>query len=128
MCPGEMCVVELESRTVLGFPRNNSTPGESCAVELDFPRASFPPVESCAEDWDYIRPAWLAGSSVCTRMVTGSLLFGSPHRLVWSSLRSAVLSLWRIDDLDIFRRSTDIPHHHLVTVISRITPDICLSA
>ena len=41
--PGEMCAVELESRTVLGFPRNDSTPGESCEVELDFPRVTFPP-------------------------------------------------------------------------------------
>ena len=120
--PGEMCTVDIESRTVWGFPQNDSTPGESCAVELDFPRASFTPGESCAED--YIRPAWLAGSSVCTWTVTGSLLFGSPHRLVQSCLRSAVLSLRRIDDLDIFQRSTDIPqNHHLVTVVS---PSPCI--
>ena len=50
---------------MLGFPQNDSSPGESGVVELDFPWVSFPPGESCVEDWDYIRPAWLAGSSVC---------------------------------------------------------------
>ena len=124
--PGEMCAVELESMTAMSFPQKSSTPGEMCAVELDFSRASFPPGE---EDWDYLRPVWLAGSSVCARTVTGSLLFRSPHRLVRSCLRSAVLSLRWIDDLDIFQRSTDIPqNHHLVTVVSRFTPYICLSA
>ena len=124
-----MCAAEFGSRTVLGFPQNDSSPGESGTVELDLPQASFPPGEGGAEDWDYIRPAWLAGSSVCARTVTGSLLFGSPHRFVRSCLRSAVFSLRWIDDLDIFRRSTDIPqNHNLVTVISRLTPDICLSA
>ena len=59
--PRASCAVELESRTVLGFPQNDSTPGESCAVELDFPRASFPPGESCSEDWDYIRLARTSG-------------------------------------------------------------------
>ena len=127
--PGEMCVVELESITVMGFPRNSSTPGERCTVELDFPRASFPPGESCAEDRNYIRLAWLAGSPVCTWTVTGSLLFGSPHRLVRSCFRSAVLFLRRIDELDIFRKSTDVPQNHLfATVVSRLTPDICLLA
>ena len=55
--------------------------GECGAVELDFRRASFLPDESGTEECDYIRPARFAGSSVCARMVTGSLLFGSPHRL-----------------------------------------------
>ena len=127
--PGEMCVVELESIAVMGFPRNSSTPDERCAVELDFPRASFPPGESCAEDRNYIRPACLAGSPVCAWTVTGSLLFGSPHRLVRSCFCSAVLFLRRIDELDIFRKSTDVPQNHLLaTVISRLTPDICLLA
>ena len=80
------------------------------------------------EECDYIRPAPLAGLSVCARTVTGSLLFRSPHRLVWSCLCSAVLSLQWIDDLEISRERTDIPqNHHLGTVVSRITPDICLS-
>ena len=72
--------------------------------------------------------AQLAGSSVCARTVTGSLLFGSPHRLVWSCRCAAVLSLRWIDDLDISRESTDSPQtHHLGTVVGRITPDICFS-
>ena len=73
--PGEICAVELGSRTVLGFPQIDSSPGESGTVELDFHRASFPPGENCAEYCDYIRLAWLAGSSVCARTVTGPLLF-----------------------------------------------------
>ena len=126
--PGEMDAVELGCRTVSGFPQIDSVPGECGAVELDFCRASFPPGESGAEECDYIRPAPLAGSSVCARTVTGSPLFGSPHRLVWCCLYSAVLSLQWIDDLDISRESTGIPqNHHLGTVVSRITPDICLS-
>ena len=97
--------------------------------ESEFPRASFPPGESYAEDRDYIRPAWLAGSPVCAWTVTGSLLFGSPHRLVRSCFRSAVLFLRRIDELDIFRKSMDVPQGHLLaTVVSRLAPDICLSA
>ena len=100
--PGEIGAVELGYRTVISFSQIDSAPGKRGAVELDFRRASFPLGESDVEDCDYIRPAWLAGSSVCARMVTGSLLFGSPHRLVWSCLCSAVLSLqWIFDDLDI---------------------------
>ena len=77
---------------------------------------------------DYIRPAPLAGSSVCARTVTGSLLFGYPHRLVWSCLSSVVLSLRWTNDLDISRESTGIPqNHHCGTVVSGITPDICIS-
>ena len=30
---------DVDSMTVMGFPRMSSTPGEVCAVELDFPRA-----------------------------------------------------------------------------------------
>ena len=96
-------------------------------VELDFRQASFPPGESGVEKCDYIRLAPLAGSSVCARTVTGSLLFGSPHRLVRSCLCSAVLSLRRIDDLDISKESTDIPQNHHHEIISRFTPDICFS-
>ena len=126
---GEMCMVELDSMSVMGFPRNSSTPGEMCAVELDFPRSSFPPGESCAEERDYIRPIWLAGSLVCAWTVTGSLLFGSPHILVRSCFRLAVLFLRRMDGLDIFRKSTDVPQNHLLaTIVSRFTPDIFLSA
>ena len=67
--------------------------GEYGAVELDFRRARFPSGESGGEEYDYIRPAALAGPSVCARTVTGSLLLGSPHRLVQSCLYSVVLSL-----------------------------------
>ena len=62
------------------------------------------------------------------QMVTGSLPFGSPHRLVRSCLYSVVLSLRWTDDLDISRESTGISqNHHLGTVVSRIMPDICIS-
>ena len=112
----------------MGFSNIDFTPGECGAVELDFRRVSFPPGENGAEECDYIRPAPLAGSSVCARTVTGSLLFGSPHRLVRSCLYSVVLSLRWTDDLDISRESTGIPqNHHFGTVVSRITPDICIS-
>ena len=114
--PGEIGAVELGYRTVMGFSQIDSALSECSAVELDFRPASFPPGESGEKDCDYIRPAWLAGSSVCARMVTGSLLFGSPHRLVWSGLCSAVLSLQWSDNVDISRGSTDIPqNHHLGT-------------
>ena len=95
---------------------------------VDFRRASCPPCESGAEECDYIRPARLAGWSVCARTVTGSLLFGSPHRFVRSCLYSVVLSLQWIDDLDISRESTSILQNlHLGTIDGRITPDICIS-
>ena len=106
--PGEIGALELGCRTVLGFSQVDSAQSE-CG----------------AEKCDYIRPAPLAELSVYARTVTGSLLFGSPHRLVWSCLCSAVLSLQCIDDLEISRERTDIPqNHHLGTVVSRITPDI----
>ena len=72
----------VDSMTVMGFPRVSYTPGEMGAAELDFPRASFPPGESCVEEQDYTRTTLLAGSPVCAWTVTGSLLFGSPHRRV----------------------------------------------
>ena len=123
--PGEMCAVELDSMTVMGFPRKSSTPGELCAVVVDFPRASFPPGESCAEERAYIRPALLAGSQVCAWTVTGSFLFGSLHRLVRSCFRLAVLFLLQIDGLDGIRKNTDVLHDRLLaTVVSRFTPDI----
>ena len=125
--PGEIgAVVELGCRTLLGFSQIDSVQSECGAVELDFRRASFPLGESGAEECEYIRPAPLAGSSVCVRTVTGSLLFGSPHRLAWSCLCWAILSLQWIDDLEISRERMDIPqNHHLGTVVSRITPDFC---
>ena len=39
-----------------------------------------------------------------------------------------VHSLWWTDNADISRESTGIPqNHHCGTVVSRITPDICIS-
>ena len=65
---------------------------------------------------------------MCTRMVTGSLLLGSPHILVQSCLYSVVLSLRWTDVVDISRESTGVPQIiHCGTVVSRITPDICIS-
>ena len=77
--PGEISAVKLGCRTVWGFSQIDSAPGECGAVKLDFRWASFPPGENDVEECDYIRPAPLAGSSVCPRTVTGSLLFGYPH-------------------------------------------------
>ena len=126
--PGEVGEVDLGYRTVLGFSQIDFSPSECGAVELDFRRVSCPPGESGAEECDYIRPAPLAGSSVCARTVTGSLLFGSPHRLVRCCRYSVVLSLQWIDDLDISRESKSIPQNlHLGTIDRRITPDICIS-
>ena len=113
---GEISAVEVGCRTVWGFFNIDFAPGECGAVELDFRRASFPPGENGAEEGDYIRPA---GPSVCARTVTGSLLFGSPHRLVRSCLYSLVLSVRWTDDLVISRESTGIPQkHHCETVVS----------
>ena len=92
--PGDISAVEVGCRTVWVFSNIDFTPGECGVVELDFRRASFPPGKNGAEECDYIRPAPLAGSSVCAPTVTGSLLFGSPHRLVQSCLYSVVLSLF----------------------------------
>ena len=83
--------VKIDCRTVWGFPQIDSAVVSSGAVELDdmnFRRASFPPDKfSAGLEGDYIWLAPLASSSVCTRTVTGSLLAGSPHRLVWSRWR-----------------------------------------
>ena len=67
----------------------------------------------------------LASSSVCAQTVTGSLLAGSPHRLVRFRLYSVVLSLRWIDVLDISRESPIPQKFHLGTTDRRITPDIC---
>ena len=99
-CAGNGHFPGLDSMTELGYPRVSYTLGEMGAAELDFPRASFPPGESCAEELDYIRLASLAGSPVCTWIVTGSLLFGSPHRRVRGCSRSTLLCLLRFDGLD----------------------------
>ena len=126
--PGEIIAVEVGCRTVWGFSNIDFAPGEYGAVELDVRQASFLPGQNGAEECDYIRPAPLAGPSVCDRTVTWSHLFGSPHRLVRSCLCSAVLSLWWIDGRVISKESTDIPQsHHLETIVGRSMPDICSS-
>ena len=82
-----------------------------CAVDLNFPRASFPPGEICAERQDYIRRASLTGSPVCTQTVTGSLLFGSPHRLVQgSSCSTLFLPRWtdELEDIPVCGRWTSV--------------------
>ena len=76
-----------------GCVGNYHSPGKKSITDLGFPRASFPPGESCAEELDYIRLASLAASSVCAWTVTGSLLFGSPHRRVRGCSRSTLLLL-----------------------------------
>ena len=119
--PGEINAVEVGCRTAWGFSNFDFTQGECGVVELDFRRASFPPGENGAEECDYIRPAPLAGSSVCARTVTGSLLFGSPHRLVRSCPYSVVLSLRWTDNLDISRESTGIPQNHHFGTELRLT-------
>ena len=127
--PGENSITDL------GFPRASCTPGEMCTAGLDFPRASFPPGESCAEELDYIRLASLTGSPVCAWTVTGSPLFGSPHRRVRGCSRSKLLCLLRfdvIDDIPVSGRRTNVRQygihaHLLVTLNSRFTSDIYTS-
>ena len=105
--PGEKCTTDL------GLPRASHTPGEKCVAELDFHRASLTPGESCTEELGYIRPALLAGSSVYAWTVTGSLLFGSPHRRVRGCFRSTLLCHLLFDGL--------------VTLNCRFTPAIITS-
>ena len=90
--------------TDLGFPRVSCSPVEMCAFDSNFPRVSCSPVEMCAiysnfpwssfppELVDYIKLASRTGLPVCTRTVTGSLFFGSPHKLVRGSSCSTVVS------------------------------------
>ena len=113
--PDVIGAVKLDCRTVRGFPQIDSAAVDYGAVELNelnFRRKSFPPDEfSAGQECDYIWLSPLASSSVCAQMVTGSLLFGSPHISVRSALCSTVLSLrWR--------RSLDIPQcHHLESAV-----------
>ena len=92
----------VSSKIVLIFPRASCTPVEMCAVYSNLPRASFLPGELCAERQDYIRRASLTGLPVCSRTVTGSLLFGSPHRRVRGSTCSTLfLHRWTVEFEDI---------------------------
>ena len=107
-------------RTVWGFPQIDSTAVDcdTGAVELDdliFHKLS------AGRDGDYIWLALLAGLSVRTRSVTGSLRFGYPHRLVCSCFCSTILSLRWLE-------SVDVPQgRHCRTTVVRNTPDICSS-
>ena len=112
---------------IWGFPQIDSAAVDydTGAVELDdliFRRTSFPPDElSTGRDGDYIWLGLLAGLSVRTRSVTGSLCFGSPHRLVCSCFCSTILSLHWLE-------SVDVPQgRHCPTKVGRNTPDICSS-
>ena len=114
-----------DCRTVWGFPQIDSTTVDCCTVELDdliFRRTSFPLDKlSAGRDGDYIWLALLAGLSVRTRSVTGSLCFGSPHRLVCSCFCSTILSLRWLE-------SVDVPQgRHCRMTVCRNTPDICSS-
>ena len=68
---------------------------------------------------------------MCALTVTGSLLFGSPHRRVRGRFHSTLLCVLRFDGLDVVRWSTDIQYGFhallLVTIRSRLTPDIITS-
>ena len=94
----------MEDYSILwGFPQIDSAAVDcdTGAVELDdliFCRTSFPLDKlSAGRDGDYIWLTLLAGLSVRTRSVTGSLPFGSPHRLGRSCLWLAALSLSSLD-------------------------------
>ena len=107
----------------MGFSPDRFAAVDCGAVELDdliFRRTSVPPDEfSAGLDSDYIWLAMLTGMSVHTRSVTGSLCFGSPHRLVCSCFCSTVLSLRWLE-------SVDVPQgRHCRTTVGRSTPDIC---
>ena len=92
---------------VWGFPQIDSAAVDcdTGAVELDdliFRRTSFPPDRLSAGRYGaYIWLALLAGLSVHTPSVTGSLPFGSPHRLGRCCLLLAALSLRWIGSADV---------------------------
>ena len=58
------------------------------------------------------------GPSVRARPVTGSLLFGHPHGLVYSRLCSTILSIYYLESVDLTQ------DRHYRTTVVRITPDI----
>ena len=53
------------------------------------------------------------------RPVTGSLLFGHPHGIVYSRLCLTIISLYCLESVDLTQ------DHHCRTTVFRITPDIC---
>ena len=111
--------------TVWGFPHIDSAAVDygAGAVELDdliFRRTSFPPDElSAGRDADYIWLDLWTDLAVCARSVTGSLLFGHPHGLVYSCFCLTFLCLRCLESMDV---SQD---RHCRTTVVRITPDIC---
>ena len=84
------------------------------AVDLIFRRTSFPLDDlSAGRDRDYIWRDLLTGLSVCNRSVTGSLTFGSSHRLGRCCLWLASLPFRWIG-------SAEVPLcHHLHLAVSR---------
>ena len=88
-----------------GCAGNGHSPGDKCMTdlhdrsELDFPQASLTPGECCVEELDYLRPALLAVLPVYAWTVTGSLLFGSPHRRVRGCYQLTLLCHPRFDVL-----------------------------
>ena len=93
-----MCAVELESMTVVSFPQMSSTPGEMCAVELG-------PMAVMSFPWT---------SSTPGEMSADELDFPRASFPLGESCT---------EDCTVIPQS-----HHLVTVVSRIMLDICLSA
>ena len=75
-------IYTTDCNTVWGFPHIDSVTADCGAVDLIFRHTSFPLDDlSTGRDRDYIwRDLW-TGLSVCNRSVTGSLTFGSSHRL-----------------------------------------------
>ena len=103
----EMSVLEPLEHSVLltawnGGPMEGApvlVPIEHSVLEKPLDGGPLVPGESCADTQDYIKPTWLAGSPVCAWTVTGSLLFGSPHRRIQGCFRATLLSLLRFDGL-----------------------------
>ena len=104
-------------------PEEFSAGGDTCGVvmldDLIFRRTSFPSDElSAGRDGDYIWLIVWTGPSVRDRPVTGSLLFGHPHGLVYSRLCSTIISLYCLESVYLTQ------DRHCRTTVVRITPDI----
>ena len=107
-------IYTTDCNTVWGFPLIDSAAADCGAVDLIFRRTSFLPDDlSAGRDRDYIgRDLW-TGLSVCNRSVTGSLTFGSSHRLGQGCLWLAALSFRWIG-------SAEVPLcHHLLPAVSK---------
>ena len=107
-------IYTTDCNTVWGFPHIDSAVADCGAVDLIFRRTNFPLDDlSAGRDRDYIwRDLW-TGQSVCNRSVTGSLTFGSSHRLERCCLWLAALPFRWIG-------SAEVPLcHHLLPAVSR---------